>query len=67
MSTNSPKRLCGVRFTDQTMAELVAEAARQTTASGRSVSVAAVVRNAVGSYLTAVQRVANATVQPAEG
>jgi len=47
----SPSRLCGVRLTDGMMAQLVAEAARQTVERGRNVSVAAVVRAAVGSYL----------------
>ncbi len=67
MSINIPKRLCGVRFTNNTMAALVAEAARQTNATGRSVSVAAVVRNAVGAYLDPVQRVAKSAPAHVDG
>jgi hypothetical protein len=50
-SEDAPARLCGVRFTTTTMSRLVQEAARQTVANGRSVSVAAVVRSAVADYL----------------
>jgi hypothetical protein len=46
-----PLRLCGVRFSADTMSELVTEAARLSIQRGRSVSVAAVVREAVRVHL----------------